>query len=420
MSFLQLFADAKARSTGYAFVWSRLLKTPFWAIYSMLPVILCKELHASPFQVALMTALKPTVSILSIYWSANLRQRPDRLKSNIIWAGIFGVFPFLFSPFIDNVWFFIAAFGLHMMFHRAAIPAWMEILKLHLPDQSRDKVFAWTFAVVHIAGDLVLPLVLGFLLDGYSDAWRWIFVVTTFLSLLSVWFQLKLSPPPLQENPFQETPWVKFQKPWVSALKLLKRRPDFLKFQCVYMLGGGGLMLAAASIPSFFVDELHLSYKEVSLALLFCKGMGVIFTSSIWAEIKGMINIYAMSCVILIAAGLHFLLLLASPWLIGALYLSYLCYGVMQGGSEMNWNLSGPAFAGKEDSTEYTSVNILTVGIRGCFIPFIGAIVGSFYGINTTIALSAFCCFSGAALSSFFGSKYSESLPGMIQTVKSE
>ena len=37
----------------------------------------------------------------------------------------------------------------------------------------------------------------------------------------------------------------------------------------------------------------------------------------------------------------------------------------MQAGSELSWNMSGPLFSKQEESSSYTSVNIVTAGIRG-------------------------------------------------------
>lgn len=90
-----------------AYVSTRVLDTPFWAIYNMLPLILYKDLHATPLQVTAIVTLKPLVSLLSMYWSAAIYQRPDRLLSNILWARGLGYLPFFFFPFIENVWFFV-------------------------------------------------------------------------------------------------------------------------------------------------------------------------------------------------------------------------------------------------------------------------------------------------------------------------
>jgi len=262
--------------TQAAFVWTRLLRTPFWALYGMLPFILYRDLGATPFQVAVAVALKPTVSILSVYWSAAIIKRPDRLLSNVIWAGVLGLLPFFFFPFFNNPWFFVAAFGLFMLLHRGVIPAWMEILRQNVPGVTRERLFAYSSALGYL-GDALFPLALGWLLDGYFQAWRWIFPVTAFISLLAIFFQMRI---PIQATVKEVTSErVSLRKPWKNAWKLLSTRFDFRQFQIGFMLGGAGLMVIHPALPMFFVDVLDVSYTELAIALTLCKGLGFALAS---------------------------------------------------------------------------------------------------------------------------------------------
>ncbi len=177
--------------TRHAFLWTRILDTPFWAIFTLLPFILYKDLHASPFQVALIIALKPLSALLSMYWSMLIKNRPDRLRTNIIWGGILRHIPFFFFPFFDSPWFFIAAFGFQMMLSRGAQPAWMELLKQNIPDVKREKLFALGSSLGYI-GDALLPFIIGPILDTYLEAWRYIFPAAALLSMLSIVMQVRL------------------------------------------------------------------------------------------------------------------------------------------------------------------------------------------------------------------------------------
>ena len=86
-------------ATKRAYLATRILDVPLWAIFNMLPLILLKGLHATPFQLAVYIALKPIVSVFALYWSALVKDRADRLLSNIVFARILGSFPFFFFPF---------------------------------------------------------------------------------------------------------------------------------------------------------------------------------------------------------------------------------------------------------------------------------------------------------------------------------
>src|SRR3990167_11434733 len=98
----------KHKQIGRALIWSNLLTEPLFTLYSFLVFILYKDLGASAFQVALLTSLKPVITILSFYWSAGLKGRTRKLKSNVLWAGFLMRAPFLLCPWFDSVWFVIA------------------------------------------------------------------------------------------------------------------------------------------------------------------------------------------------------------------------------------------------------------------------------------------------------------------------
>ncbi len=371
-----LDADIALQRTKAAFLWTRILNTPFWAVFSMLPFILYKDLHATPFQVAVFITLKPLVSIFSAYWSAAIKKRRDRLLPNVMWANLLKVGPFLFFPFIDNPWFLIISSGLYMMLHRGGVPAWMEILKLNLPGAARERIFAYGTAIGYL-GDGILPFILGWLLDGYVESWRWIFPFVSLVSLIGVYYQARIPIPFNQEKALPKVSLkAQLVEPWENAKDLIKRRPDFFKFQFGFMLlGGGGLMIMQPALPVFFVDGLKLSYTELAIALTLCKGIGCAMTSSYWARLMNQVNIYRFSSWVTALGCLFPLFLLAAQFHIAWLYLAYIGYGVMQAGSELAWNLSGPIFSKEEDSSAYSSSNVLLIGLRGAIIPVIGSVL---------------------------------------------
>ncbi|NGX42046.1 MAG: hypothetical protein K940chlam7_00322 [Chlamydiae bacterium] len=370
-------------------MWSRVLKTPFWAIFSLLPFILFKDLQATPIQIAMMITLKPMVSIFSMYWSAAINKRRDRLVSNIIWAGVLGLLPFFFFPFASNPWYFIFASGIYMMLHRGVVPAWMEIMKLNLPGVSRKRVFAYGSAFGYL-GDGILPFLFGWLLDGYFQAWRWIFPATALISLLSIFFQyrihVRLENVPALISSNASSLVSQLVQPWKNAWKLMMSRLDFRSFQIGFMLGGSGLMLMQAVLPAFFMGTLQLSYTELAIALTLCKGIGFALTSQIWAQWMNKVDIFRFSSLVTIMAFIFPMCLLFAQFHILWIYLAYISYGMMQAGSELSWNLSGPIFSRDEESSLFSSVNVVTVGLRGCIAPGLGTLL--LYCTNAPVVLT--------------------------------
>lgn len=379
-------------TTRRAFLWTRVLDTPFWAIFNMLPFILYKDLHATPFELAVVIALKPLSSLFSVYWSALIHKRHDRLRSNVVWGGILRHLPFFFFPWIDHIWFFILAFGFHMMLSRGAQPAWMELLKRNIPGPARERVFAFGSMLGYV-GDALLPFVLGFLLDGYFEAWRWIFPVAALLSLGAIFFQKDISLN--DEQSIEKIPFT-FKEavvtPWKGVITLLKSRPDFTRFQIGFMLGGSGLMVMQPALPVFFVDVLNLSYMEFAIALTTCKGIGYALTSPLWARWVSKGEIFRLTAWVTALATLFPICMMLAPYGLMWLYCGYLFYGVMQAGSSLSWNMSGPIFSREEDSSLYTSVNVATVGIRGAVAPWIGSLLCTYWGASSTMILGVVLC----------------------------
>lgn len=403
-----LFPPLYLQRTRLAYVMTRVLDTPFWAIYNMLPFILYKDLHATPLQLAALITIRPLVSLLSMYWSAAVNERRDRLVSNIIWARWIGYMPFLFFPFFNEVWFFIASFGLYMMMAVGIVPAWMEVLKLNISNQSRERVFSYTQAFGYMGGGL-LPFVLGWLLDGYFQAWRWIFPITALLALCSLFFQRRILIPEVESKGPKQPFSLSFQsilqqliRPWKAAWELIEQRADFRHFQIGFMLVGAGLMIMQPALPIFFVDKLNLSYIELAIALTLCKGLGFALTSPLWSRWIHRIDIYRFSSWISGLACLFPLCLILAKFHIIWLYLGYLSYGIMQSGNELTWNMSGPLFAKEEDSSIFSSVNIVAVGLRGCFIPALGSLFCAFMDSFFVMILGGLLCLLATVRLAFY------------------
>lgn len=416
-TFFRLFAEvlmtaeATAR-TKIAYLGTLILNTPMWVLFNMLPYILYKDLHASALQIALMTALKPSVSLLSLYWSSAVDKRRDRLRGNIIWARILSLLPFFFFPFVENIWFFIAAFGLYMMLARAVMPAWMEILKLNDCQQSFI-----TGSWIGRIGDIAAPLLIGWVLDSYTHAWHWLFPILALLSLTAVAVQWRISLPEkalditgeeaLQsqetEQQHQQPAINPLTTPWKNIWQLLKERPDFLSFQLGFMLAGTGTMISHPILPQFFVDILQLSYTEMAMALTLCKAVGFLATLPLWGRYIKTADIFLYAAWPPLCICCFTLLLLMAPWHIAYLFAAYLCYGFMQAGGEISWHLSGPIFSKDRDSSLFSSINVLTVGLRGCVVVPLGSLLGYYLGPYFVIVLGGCLCLA-ASLQFLYGS----------------
>lgn len=399
-------ADPCMITTRRAYIWTRVLDTPFWSLYNLLPFILFKELHATPFQLGLLITLKPLVSLLSSYWSAKFQDKANQLTSSIFYGRFLAYLPFLFFPFFTSIWYFIFCFGFYMLMQVGMVPAWMELLKQNLPSQMRDKIFSYTQVFGYLGGGL-LPFLLGWILDEWVGSWRWIFPISACIAWGSYYWQRSML---VREVPQEDTehkskahPLV---HPWKTTWDLLKRRPDFANFQIGFMLIGSGLMIIQPTLPVFFVDRLNLSFTEMGVAITLCKGIGFACSSSLWVRWIQKIDLFHFGAIVAALAVLFPLFLIAAQSQIVWLYLAYLIYGFMQSGNELSWNLSGPIFARNEDSSAFSTVNVIAIGIRGIFIPMLGAYFLEQFGSLTVILLSGILFLFAAIRMALYSREY--------------
>lgn len=389
-----------SRHATWAYLISSIAKTPFWALFGMIPFILYKNLHADPWLITLFISLKPLVAIFSMYWGAHIFERGDRIRMNILLASLLAYVPFLLTPWISSPLYLVLASGIFMFFLRGATPGWMELLKRTIPPLKRERIFALGSNFSWLGGG-IFPILIGYSLDTYADGWRWDLFLASSVAIagaLALFFLLPHLDQKPDEAPEQRPKHLAILDPWKNAYRLMTGRPDFALFQFGFLFGGAGLMLMQPALPLFFVDTLALSYTELAIAFTLCKGIGFALSSPTWASSLSRTDIFRFTALVTLLAGFFPLLLIASIWQQPLIFIAYIGYGIMQAGSEMSWNLSGPIFAKEEDSSIFTSVNVVMVGLRGCIAPLVGSALCFLAGPITVLLIGGICCLCGSVV----------------------
>ncbi|MBS0625271.1 MAG: MFS transporter [Verrucomicrobia bacterium] len=381
--------------TRRALLWMNLSHEPFVVLYALLPFILRKDLGASILQISILTSLRPILPVFSFYWSANLTNRKNRLRSNLIGAWALARLPFLAVPWVENVWYLIFCCAVYELFNKSGIPALIEILKINIPKESREKTFTLYFVLTFIES-IVLGLLMAKFLDRYSWAWQMLCGSAALLGLSSIYLQMKVPIPEGEGLAEPKLSWKeKVVQPWHEAWRLLGTRSDFARFQWGFMMGGFGLMLIAPSLSIFYVDRLDLSHANVVTGRSILMGLGIVASSYFWKGMLARENVDRMTKWILAGFALYPLALVLAEIHMGWFYLSFILYGIAQAGSHLLWNLSGTLFAQEEDSSSFSRVNILMVGLRGLVAPALGGILCKWVGPVWVFLGGSAICFGG-------------------------
>lgn len=389
----------RQQSTRRALVWSNILSEPLFTLYSLLSIILYKGWGATAFHIALLTMLKPVVTVLSFYWSAGLKDRSHKLKSNVIWASIWMRLPFLFLPWFDSVWYLIAVAVNYMFFYRASAPAWLEIIRRNLGEKKRSRLYSWSSALGYCEG-ILLAIGMGVVLDGHPHLCKWLFFGSALVGLLVILGYRRI-PIAVEKTVDEERVSLKelLIRPWRDSYQLICQRADFARFQWGFMICGFGIMLIQPALILFIVDTLKISYLEIAAAISIAKGLGFALSSPLWSRAMERFSITRVASFVFLTFGLFPILLSIAGFGALWLYLAYFIYGIGQGGSHLVWSLSGPTFAGKEESSRYTGVGVVLAGLRGGIAPPLGGLLAVFFGpIGVLLTGGLLCFYSGATL----------------------
>lgn len=380
--------------TRFSFIANSLLNEAFIAFFGLLPFILRKDLKATIFQISLFTMLKPAISLFSFYLSFYAFKRTNNLRAILLSIGLLAKIPFLFFPFFDNVWYLIFASTIYMLFSRATIPAWMEVLKLNLSKTSRGKIFSLSSAIGY-GESIIIAIAIGSALDFYFHSWKIFFFITTLIGMIGIYLQWR-TPIRGETNAIKDEKSSFFQ-PIKEGLNLLRTRPDFLHFQIGTSINGFGLMMLIPALTLFYADTLKLSHMEISVSRYIFMGFGFILFSPIWAKALGNFVLHKLTSLVCLGFGLFPIFTLLAIYNHLWLCAAFLLYGLTQAGSHLIWNMSGPIFSGEENnSAPFTSINIFMVGFRGLIAPLMGGVLADLTGPIPVLFIGIFLCFLGS------------------------
>ncbi len=386
-------ATTGSRETRLALLWMNLAAEPLISLYTLIPFILRKDLDASVFQVSLFIMLRPVLSVFSFYWSAYLKEGKKRLIYNLVSASILAYLPFLFFPWVDSFWFLLFASAMYQLFSKAAIPPLIEILKRNIPKAPREQAFSLYFILSFVESG-VLGLLFGGILDSHALDWKMLFFFASLIGLSSILLFSRLKVPELTTFKPSATS-SSIAHPWKESLHLIRNRADFAQFQGAFMIGGSALMLMAPALSIYYADTLALSHTNITTARFIFMALGVAGSSLLWKKGLSHVPLLKLTSWVLVGFGLFPIALLLATADVWFLYLAFLIYGVAQAGSHLIWNLSGTLFSADQDSSPYTRVNILMLGLRGAIMPLLGGLLCYLCGPIPILLLGMILCFSG-------------------------
>ncbi|MCK4934646.1 MAG: MFS transporter [Simkaniaceae bacterium] len=379
------------KRTKRAVFFLHILSEPIVAFYSLLPFILIHDLSATPIQLAIFISLRPIFSVIAPYWSAFYSRNTNGLLINVKLACVFAYLPFLLFSHTKNVWLIMASAALFQLFHKAGVPAWLEIVKHRISQKSRENAFSLSFVMGFICS-AVFGMSFGYLLDKDAHYLSFLIMISALIGLSCLVFLHRI---PEVVGMDLNSVCKDRKKPLKMSITLLKDRPDVRRFQIVFMIGGGALMLMAPSLSIYYVEVLELNYIDITLARFVFMALGVMVSMYPWKRLFQRLHINELLGPVLIGFTIFPCLLLFAKVHLLFLYVAFFMYGIAQAGSRLVWSLSPLSFSKNHSSIHFSQANLFLAGVRGAVFPFLGSVLCKSYGASLTLTVGAFVCLLG-------------------------
>lgn len=358
---------------------------PLEALFTLLIFILTKELHADPLQLLVLTSAKPAVALVGYYCSSFIINNTRRIKPFLIASTVAGALPCIAAPLVDNVWFYVFSYTLFMASLRSIYPAWIEALKQEYTESTLAKVVS-RGAIITNLNTIFVSLLISYWMDLHPGIWKLLFVLVGVMQILAAILIGFLQIKPKKTDEILET--IKIQVFLKESWNLLKRDRPFVKYLLLSLIGGAGVVIIQPYVPIFFEQSLHLSYQQLALAFSFCKGIAFVASAPAWVVFVKQASLYRLQAYINIVCVIFIGSLLFANVEVNSIYVAYIFYGFMLSGCELSWNLSGPRFSKDKESILHSSLNLALIGIRGCWLPFLGYLAFMQLGANGIFILA--------------------------------
>ncbi|NQU06190.1 MAG: MFS transporter [Calditrichaeota bacterium] len=363
-------------------------------MFSMLmfgEVIARKSLGASEFTVTLLTMTMPVAALTSIWWGRLLVGRNQR--KILLFFGAIAYLALSSGLFLGSVSHILAMYVIFYLFNALMTTAENRILQQHIPSKVTGKLFGLASGMrTGIAA--MFSVFAGFYMDHVTNGFRHLYVLIAFIGFLGLTQVASIKTHRIEGAESIPLNHRMLLEPLQKLIQLLKRRPDFLRFEAAFMIYGIAFMMTLPVIPLFLVDDLKFDYGTIGIVRGMIPQLVMIMAIPIIGRFFDRSTPHRMAVVFFFMLAFFPVFLLLSAQLEGILRTVMVCiafglFGITMSGIILLWSLSSLRFAQNEDVGVYHSVHVAATGVRGTFGPLLGYLVMTTMGKTTALLASS-------------------------------
>jgi MFS family permease len=361
----------------------------FGALFPFLGVIARRDLHASPYLIALLGAGWSVGNLFTPLVAHHIRRRAK--LPYVVWPWLVARSIFLLMPLAVFAPTFVALCFLAFAISALAGPAYAAVIRDAYPMDRRGFLMGLV-RVLAVAGSIVGALVAGGMLDRIS--FRWVFPAATLLGIAGValFARIGVATKPDESSPPRARPW--------DAFGLLITDRPFRIYAAGFFVYGLGNLILGPVIPVFQVDELAITSQWVGY--LATAGAALSMIGYVyWGRVldrKGPFRLLLMVIAVAAIAPLTYFLSHSVP----VLLIAAAAQGLAIAGGDLGFVNAALRFGPRDAVPSYAGMFSFLQAVRGIPGPFIGAALSHAIGPRNVFPITL-CLWAISALILFAG-----------------
>jgi len=355
------------------------------ALYSLTQfgeVIARKSLGATGLEVTLLSMSMPITQLTSMWWGKILTGRDQR---RVLWIiGMAGILAVATGAVMETYAHLLTIFVIFFMSMALLATAQNRIFQQHIPNKQMGGLFGLSQGL-RMGISAAAAAGIGWWLEYMDKGWQQLFPAAALTGVISLWAIAAI--PTGEEGQAAPLHWRYWLLgPLKETSALLKRRPDFLRFENAFMVYGAAFMMTLPVVPIFLVDDLQLSYSEIGMTRGAAFQLIMLAGIPFFGRIFDRSTPHRMSAIAFSILTLYPAVLLSAKYVTGEfrfilVMLAFLIFGFALSSVHVVWNLASIRFTGPgEDAGEFQAVHIAATGIRGMMAPLLGYLIMSWFG----------------------------------------
>lgn len=337
------------------------------ALFPFLGVIARRDLHASPYLLAVLNSSYAVGNLFNPVVAHHIRDRPK--LPHAVWPMLAGRACYLFMPLALVAPIYVGISFVANAVSSLAAPAYAAVIRDAYPAARRGRLMGWV-RVVAVAGTMVGALAGGAVLDMVS--FRWVFPSVALVGILASLAFSRIGVPAAPEGP--PAPYARL----MEGFRAVRRDQAFSLYStCFYLYGLGNLIMGPV-VPVFQVDVLHISTRWVgylSTTASACSMLGYLY----WGRVldrHGPFRLMLMVIAVISLSPITYALAHSLPVLLIAAAAS----GFAMAGGDLGYVNAAMRFGRRELAASYAGMFAFLQALRGIPGPFIGAALNSLIG----------------------------------------